>query len=333
VARNRRRTESSAAAAARRQRGDPWPRNRTGIVSWWQDHVRIARETMHFVSARLGTSLLVWLLVGIALALPAGLLLLQLNLANMTTAWDGRPGLSIYFDLGVDDKTIAAVSAKLAARSEIEGVKVTSSEQALAEFQSYTSLADALDLLEENPLPASLRATLVSGSSLADLEVAAAAVSSMAGVAEVVVEKTWLERVIDISRVVSRLGMILGALFGVGAVLVTATSVRLAIEARLEELRVLKLVGATDSQIRRPFLYFGAVYGVGGGLVAAMLISLCLVAIETPLANLLGSYGRDLETAGFDPVFLSGLLLMGGMLGVAGALLAARQRLTDLEIL
>ncbi len=288
---------------------------------------------MHFVSTRLGTSLLVWLLVGIALALPAGLLLLQLNLADMTTAWDGRPGLSVYFDLGVDSETVAAVAAELAERDEIEHVRVTSSAEALEEFQSYTSLADALDLLNENPLPASLRATLVPGSSLADLDLVAGMVGGVRGVAEVVVEKTWLERVIDISRVVSRLGMILGVLFGVGAVLVTATSVRLAIEARLEELRVLKLVGATDRQIRRPFLYFGAFYGLGGGLVAAMLISLCLVAIETPLSNLLGSYGREVETTGFDPIFLSGLLLMGGFLGVAGALLAARQRLTDLEIL
>ena len=302
-----------------------------GFISWWQDHVRIARETMHFVSARLGTSLLVWLLVGIALALPAGLLLLQLNLADMTAAWDGRPGLSVYFELGVDADVVTDVAATLAGRDEIEDVRVTSSEQALAEFQNYASLTDALDLLNENPLPASLRATLVSNANLADLGLVAAAVEGMSGVAEVVVEKTWLERVIDISRVVSRLGIILGLLFGIGAVLVTATSVRLAIEARLEELRVLKLVGATDRQIRRPFLYFGAFYGLGGGLVAAMLISLCLVAIENPLSNLLGSYGRDLETAGFDPIFLSGLLLMGGLLGVAGALLAARQRLTDLE--
>ncbi|MFP6836017.1 MAG: permease-like cell division protein FtsX [Pseudomonadales bacterium] len=319
----------------KRSRGqrDPWPRNRTGIVSWWQDHVRIARETLHFVSARLGTSLLVWLLVGIALALPAGLLLLQLNLAGMTTAWDGRPGLSVYFELDVHGDAVDAVAAILTGREEIERVRVTSPADALAEFQSYTSLADALDLLNENPLPASLRATLVSGSDLVDLERVSASIGGVEGVAEVIVEKTWLERVIDISRIVSRLGIILGVLFGIGAVLVTATSVRLAIEARLDELRVLKLVGATDRQIRRPFLYFGAFYGLGGGLVAAMLISLCLVAIETPLSNLLGSYGQDLETTGFDPIFLSGLLLVGGFLGVAGALLAARQRLTDLEIL
>lgn len=295
--------------------------------------MRIARETMHFVSARMGTSLLVWLLVGIALALPAGLLLLQLNLTQMTAAWDGRPGLSVYFELNATDAVVDQVAGILEQEDAIEYVEVTSAAQALAEFQSHTGLADALELLNENPLPASLRAIVTVGATVDALQAAAAAVRDVAGVVDVVVEKTWMERVIDISRVVSRLGVILGVLFGVGAILVTATSVRLAIEARLEELRVLKLVGATEAQIRRPFLYFGAFYGLGGGLVAAMLISLCLVLIENPLASLLGSYGKDLETAGFDPVFLSGLLAMGGMLGVAGAMLAAKQRLSGLQIL
>jgi cell division transport system permease protein len=258
--------------------------------------------------------------------------LLQLNLAEMTVAWDGRPGLSLYFELGADQSTIDEVAATLLSREEIVDVRVTSAQAALAEFQTHTQLADALDMLSENPLPASLRATLAFGSSVADLE-AVTKIAAAAGVVEVVVEKTWLERVIDISQVLSRLGVILGALFGIGAVLVTATSVRLAIEARLDELRVLKLVGATDRQIRRPFLYFGAFYGLGGGLVAAMLISLCLVAVEAPLTDLVGTYGRELEMSGFGPIFLLGLLLMGAVLGIAGALLAARQRLANLEIL
>ena len=288
---------------------------------------------MHFVSARLATSLLVWLLVGIALALPAGLLLLQLNLNDMTAAWDGRPGLSVYFAVDAGQGDVDRVVVALQDHPAIGHVEVTSAAAALAEFEAYTGLADALDLLNENPLPTSLRAIVVAGASVEDLQAAGAMVADAVGVADVVMEKTWLERVIDISSVVSRLGVILGVLFGIGAILITATSVRLAIEARLEELRVLKLVGATEAQIRRPFLYFGAFYGLGGGLVAAMLISLCLVLIENPLASLLGSYGQDLETAGFDPIFLLGLLSVGGALGVAGALLAARQRLTDLQML
>jgi len=320
-------------SASQKTPRDPWPRVRPGLLALARDHLRVARETWQFVSTRIGTSLLVWLLVGIALALPGGLFLLQANLAAMTGGWEGRPGLSVYFELGAPAETIQSLGALLGTREEIDAVTIVTQDEALAEFQRYASLADALDLLDENPLPASLRATLRLGSTPAALQALADSLAKETGVGEVVVEKTWLERVSDITRVVSRLGLMLGLLFGLGALLVTATSVRLAIEARLEELRVLKLVGATDGQMRRPFLYFGACYGLGGGLFAAMLISLGLVMVETPLTDLAGSYGQDLEVAAFDGGFLLALLGIGTVLGVLGALLAARQRLAGLEIL
>ncbi|MGE0625154.1 MAG: cell division protein FtsX [Pseudomonadales bacterium] len=316
-----------------RRTGDPWPPVRPGVGAWWRDHVRIARETVHFVSARLGTSLLVWLLVGIALALPAGLYLIQRNLSGMTADWEGRPGLTAYFDLGASQAQIREAVAALEGEPGVEDVAVTTPEEALAEFRRYTELVDALDLLEQNPLPASLKATLASDVEAVALDPLIARISGQPGVAEVVLEKTWLERVSDITSVVSRLGVILGLLFGTGALLVTATSVRLAIEARLEELKVLKLIGATERQMRRPFLYFGAFYGLGGGLLAAMLISICLLIVEAPLSNLLGSYDQELHLIGFDAVFLGGLLAIGALLGVLGALMAARQRINDLEIL
>lgn len=324
---------SDTPPASRRKQRDPWPPLRPGIGAWWRDHMRIARETMYFVSARLGTSLVVWLLVGIALALPSGLLLLQVNLAQLTAGWEGRPGLTVYFELSASAEQVTAAAKVLDADEAVDKVVITSRKQALEEFRTYTNLTDALDLLGENPLPASLNAALHTGLDEAALAGLVTLAESRPGIKEVVLEKTWLERVNEISRVVSRLGIILGVLFGIGAVLVTATSVRLAIEARLEELRVQKLVGASDRQIRRPFLYFGAFYGIGGGLIAAMLLSLCLLVIEAPLTALLGSYGQQLDTAGFNPAFLIALLLIGALLGVMGSLVAAAQRLRDLEIL
>ncbi len=323
----------SASQPRGRRRREPWPPLKPGFGAWWRDHARIAAETVHFVSLRLGTSLVVWLLVGIALALPSGLLLLQVNLSALTEGWQGRPGLTVYFELDASAEDISSAVRVLEAQEGVQTVTVTSRDEALEAFRDFTSLSDALDLLGSNPLPASLSAALDPALAGGGLEALVALATARPGVAEVVVEKTWLERVNDISRAVSRLGVILGVLFGVGAVLVTATSVRLAIEARLEELRVQKLVGATERQIRRPFLYYGAFYGVGGGLLAAMLLSLCLVAIEGPLTALLGSYGRELDTVGFNPLFLVTLLAVGGALGVLGALLAAAQRLRDLEIL
>ena len=235
-------------------------------MRWRRDHARLLRESTHYISARLATSLLVWLLVGIALALPAGLYLLQHNLDDVGASWDGRPGISVYFSVGAEEAVVVHLADTLRGMAQVESVDVTTAQQALVDFREHTGLDDALQLLDGNPLPASIRALLASGTSVAELERVADQAESFRGVQEVVVEKTWLERVLDMTTILKRLSVLLAVLFGVGALLVTATSVRLAIEARLEELKLQKLVGATDSQIRRPFLYFGAIYGTGGAI-------------------------------------------------------------------
>ncbi|MEM6708552.1 MAG: permease-like cell division protein FtsX [Pseudomonadota bacterium] len=316
-----------------RRRRDPWPVQRGGISAWLRDHGRAALETLNFVSRRLGTSLLVWLLVGIALALPAGLYLLQVNLTAVGGAWEGRPGVSIYFDHGADPKLADALGERLQAQPGVALVERITPAEALEQFQAFGGLQDALDLVEDNPLPLSLRVVLSPAATADDLVTILRLAERADDVDEVVVEKTWLERVGQLSSLVRRLGSMLALLFGVGAVLVTASSVRLAIEARLEEVRVMKLVGASDAQLRRPFLYFGAYYGVGGAVVAAMLLSLALIVIEPPLTALLASYDQPLKTRGFDPTFLIVTLSIGLILGVTGALFAARGRLNRLDAL
>lgn len=310
----------------------PWPAPRRSVRAWLVDHSRVAAESLGYISGRLGTSLLVWLLIGIALALPAGLYLLQKNLATLDGDWQGRPGLSVYFAPGTPTAEVYETVEATAQVPQVQRVWHITPEEALAEFQSFSGLTDALGVLSENPLPNSLRVTLRADADLIDLQDLSRILSERESIDEVVIEKTWLERLTALSLLVNRLGVILGLMFAVGALLVTATSVRLAIESRLDELRVQQLVGAAPGFIRRPFLYFGLLYGLGGGLVALMLLSGVLIALEVPIATLVGSYGGTLNIAGFDPIFLVGMLAVGGTLGLFGALLASYQRLTKVEI-
>src|SRR5690606_34267560 len=154
---------------------EPWPRQRAGIGALLRDHVRIVRDTGRFAAERIGTSLLVWLLVGIALALPAGLYLLQVNLTALTAAWAGRPGLSVYCELGAPEAAVPALAERLRAHPAVADVTVISAEQALEEFRAQAQLGDALELLEHNPLPASLRAVLGPGAEADALEAVARA--------------------------------------------------------------------------------------------------------------------------------------------------------------
>ena len=319
---------------------DPWQDREGGVAGawlaraerWGRDHARVSRESLSQVSGRLPTSLLVWLLIGIALALPGALYLLQVNLAAVAAQWQGRPGISVYMQVGAGADVARALADDLGKDPAVARIVVVTADDALREFQQYAGVADALAHLGTNPLPASLRIALVDGTKPAVFDQLATRIKGATGVDQVAIERTWLERLDAMTGVVRRLGWMLAALFALGAVLVTATSVRLAIEGRLAELRVVKLVGGTDAYVRRPFLYLGLLYGLGGGLAGAMLISAGLVVIEPPLAALVGSYGTRLEIQGLTPLFYLALLSLGGVLGVCGALLAARQRLRGLDV-
>jgi cell division transport system permease protein len=314
--------------------GDPWGSvPRRGLRAWLADHRAVAGDSLAFVSSRLGTGIVVWLLIGIALALPAGLYLLQVNLAVMLDGWQGRPGLSVYFRPDADLAGAERLQRQLAGEPGVLAVTLTTPEEALDAFQRIAGLADALAGLERNPLPASLRVVVSDATGTDVLDALAARIRGEPAVDEVSIEHAWLQRLRALTDLVRRLGAVLGVLFGVGAVLVASTSVRLAIESRLDELRVMKLVGATEAYIRRPFLYLGLLYGFGGALVAAMMISTLLLVLEPPLVTLFGSYGEAPAIVGFTPLFFAQLLGVGAVLGVGGALLAARQRLSGLEVL
>ncbi|MDD9964402.1 MAG: hypothetical protein OXU70_20170, partial [Gammaproteobacteria bacterium] len=101
----------------------------------------------------------------------------------------------------------------------------------------------------------------------------------------------------------------------------------------LHVLMVFTVGGACFAKLGGRFLYFGALSGAGGGLVAAMLVSLGLIILEAPLLDLLGSFDQTLALGGFDVAFVAALVGLGSALGMAGAVLAVRQRLAALDVM
>ena len=311
---------------------DIWPPERPPWGAAWRSHARVARESVGYVAWRLGHTLLAWSLIAIAIALPASLFLLDANLRRAAGDWQGAAGFSVYFSLSAPPAASTALAQRLGMAPEVAHVRLITPAEAIAELGGQGGVAGALEALDANPLPATIRATLAAGTSKARLEALAAEAAAVDGVDEVVAESAWLERLAAIRQLVQRLEWLVAAMFGLGVVLVSSSSVRLAVEARLAEVQVLALVGASQRAIRRPFLYLGAIYGGGGGLLAAMIVAGALVWLEPPLLRLFASYGGTLEVVGFDARFVGALVASGAALGVLGAVLAARARLRQLAV-
>lgn len=312
-------------------RPNAWQPGRGRLRTWLADHRRVASETSLFISRRIVSSLLVWLMIGVALAMPGLLWMLQSNVQSLSQQWQGGTGLTVYMALGASEQSIEEMATALKHEPAVTRFQLTTPQQALDELLARSSESDllqqAIAKVETNPLPASFGVILDSKQSYLALEVLSRQLASRSGVDEVVVESTWLERLRDLSRLANRGGSALITMLLSAAVLVAFATIRLAIDARLAEIRVLALIGATRAQLRRPFLYLGSAFGLGGGIMAIVLMAVFLNQIEAPLESLLVSYGSDPEMSAFTPQVILLVLTAGWLLGIAGALLALTQRL------
>ena len=113
--------------------------------------------------------------------------------------------------------------------------------------------------------------------------------------------------------------------------LVIGNTIRLHIENRRNEIEVIKLVGGTDSYVRRPFLYMGALYGTGAGLLAWGLLAYGLDWLNGAVMRLAGLYGSDFALLGVPLTDGMSLLLAALLLGYIGAWLAVARHLSELS--
>lgn len=315
---------------------DIWPEEPAPWGAAWRSHWRVAGESLGYVARRLGYTMLAWMVIAIAIALPGSLYLLDANLRRAAGGWEGSAGFSVYFAPQAAPGASAALAERLATLPDVHRVRLITPAEALAELRGYVAgaagAAGPFEELDATALPATIRAALAADVPEARRTALAARMAAVEGVEEVVVESVWLARLTAIRQLVQRLEWVVAGMFGLGVVLVCSASVRLALESRLAELQVLALVGASRRYVRRPFLYLGALYGGGGGLLAAMVVAAGLVWLDAPLRRLFESYGGSLEVAGFDARFVGALMGSGVALGILGAVFAVRGRLRELAV-
>ncbi len=295
---------------------------------WLHHHRLSAADSLSRILESPVASLLTWLVIGIALALPTGLDVALDNVDQLGARWDSPAQISLFLQEGLSSAEAAELAGGLATRADIAATRFISREEALDEFRALSGFGDVLDTLEQNPLP---NLILVSP---ADETAAAGLKENLQGlpeVAEALLDMEWLQRLNSLMELGRRMVQAVGGLLVLGVVLILGNTIRLAIENRREEIVVVKLIGGSNAFVRRPFLYTGLWYGVGGGVFAAALVALSLWFLQQPVAELATLYDSDFRLRGPGVMGALNLVILGGLLGLGGAWLAVARHLVRIE--
>tara|TARA_Y100000994_G_scaffold175022_1_gene144423 strand:+ start:899 stop:1816 length:918 start_codon:yes stop_codon:yes gene_type:complete len=275
-------------------------------------------------------NLMTIVVIGIALALPAGLRVMVSNISTMSDSWDAAADFTIYLEMTVDETRANELARNIEQRTDVRRAILIDRAQALVEFQNYSGFGEALETLQVNPLPHALIISPTGGST-SDVSELAMALEGMEETALVQLDTAWVKRLRSILELALRVVDIVTVLLGFGVIIVIGNTIRLEINNRQDEIEVIKLVGGSNGYVRRPFLYSGFWYGFGGGIVAILTIWGVLGLVNSPARALAELYDSSYRLIGLN--FMETLMLLGtgGLLGWAGAAIATARHLRDAD--
>lgn len=302
------------------------------LKGYFTNHKKVARESVSRLFRHPVATLLNWLVIGIAISFPAASLLLLVDLEQIAGSVDDGNQITLFLKTTINADAGQKLALSLSQKPGIASVDFITKEDALLQLKDIAGFDQALSLLDENPLPATI--LLTPSASLVSSEQIAALGDELARLPEVdkmQLDLEWVKRLFAIMDLVGRVVVVVGALFVLAVILVISNTIRLAIENRRTEISVVKLVGGTDSFVRRPFLYMGLWFGAGGALIAALLIELGFGWLNQSVVTLASSYGSNFRLTGMGVASFSVLLVVGMLLGWLGARLAVRRHLKGIE--
>ncbi len=260
------------------------------------------------------------LLIAVAFSLPVLLFVLVNNVQNLAAIWDGQARISIYLSGQTEQKTIDQYLAAFNKDPLIKDVLYISPQQAVTEFRQHAKVQDVIAQLGFNPLPGVIELIPVTDATVQQLDDRVAAYEKMDAVDQVRLDRQWVKRLQAILAMLERLVMLLGGILGVSVVLVIGNTIRLNIEARRDEIKIISMVGGTRGFIAMPFIYMGVWYGIAGAVLAQFMVFLLLVFLEGEIVNIAGLYNSHMTLSGPDVGVGAVLLVAGISFGVLGAI-------------
>ena len=301
------------------------------LQAWLQAHIDVARDSIARLRHNGLSSLITIVMMGCTLSLPTSLWVLTENASAASQDWQRQFSISMFLSDKISEKQGQQLLAELLHDPLVERGEYLSREKTLSEFREYSGFGRALDLLEDNPLPAVVVLWPQPGVSSEDLKLFLARQATRPEIDLAQADSDWLERLAALLAFGNSLVAIMGMMLGLTVVLVVANTIRFSIESRRDEILVMKLIGAPDGFIQRPFLYSGTLYGLLSGIVACAGVAITLSLLTPHLDALAVSYGRSVSLQGLP--FAAGvkLILLAGLMGWLGAWQSVWRNLRHIE--
>jgi cell division transport system permease protein len=265
--------------------------------------------------------------IATGMLLVSGVALAYVNFRNFAAYWGSQVHMVIYLRDDLTAERLEALRRALSQAPETASLEYTSKDQAMQQLRARLGEgAKVLEGLQTNPLPASFTITIRDEFRRPELlRESVTRYKQLPEIEEIDYGERWLERFHTLVWTLE-IGVIgIGGIMGMAVMFIIATTVRLALYTRAEEIEIMQLVGATLWFIKFPFFLEGILQGMLG---ASLAVGLCygLFALLIAWVKPMGELFLDFSLFQFLPLpVIASMLLAGAVLGGLGSLFSLRR--------
>lgn len=302
------------------------------LLMFFLSHIRQALASLGELWRNRGASLMTVAVLGLSITLPSTLYILLKNTEKVSAGWEQASEITLFLHQHTQAGDIRQLATRLSLWPEIDSLTHIDKAAALDEFKQLSGFGEALNYLEENPLPDVILVT--PNSKHTSPTAARLLLEKLQKEREVELGQLdiqWLERLHGLVAIAKELVSVVALLLFIAVVLIIGNTIRLNILNKRDEILVLKLVGATDAFIQRPFMYTGFWYGLLGGLLAWFTTWLLLWWMSDSISRVTQLYQTQFELTGLQGESLLGMLGLSVFLGLAGSLLSVHKHIRAIE--
>ena len=294
--------------------------------------VYVLRAVLADLLKRKFATLLTVLVIAVPLTIPTVSYLLWKNIHHATTQFYPESELTVYLHKNLSEEDANLVVEKIRQQEGVESLNYISRQESLNEFRHWSGFSEELDVLDDNPLPAvvMIKPSKAFNESQKRNELREN-LDKIKGVQEVRLDNDWLEKLTALTWLVAHVAIFCTLLMAVAVFLVIGNSIRADVYSNQSNIEVMKLLGATDQFILRPFLYTGMIYAALGGFLACIFSSLTIGYFTGAVKYVTDIFAVSFDLNGLGLVEFLFLLVVCVIMGYIGAWLSATRYIRLLD--
>jgi cell division transport system permease protein len=300
------------------------------MTNWFRQHFYALRSAMSHLRASPGNFIFNTLVVAVTLALPITGYTLIDNIRPVATQLSIDPEISIFLNTSASSEEAVAmkepIQQVLKAANITAKVNYIAKAKALSNMENTSNLAEVLSTLGENPLPDAYILSLPNS----DTNKVDALVQQLKGLSQVdvvQVDSAWMKRLAALMNVLQITLIFLAAVLALVVLVVVFNATRLQVLSHHAEIKISRLLGATNGFIQKPYYFAGALLGGLAGCAALGIVALCLIPLNNEIAHFAKLYASEFHLSPLGLIPSLAIIAASKLLGFIGAHISVSRQL------